>query len=104
MALTNDRSDEAPADGNATTCIAPIPPALSDDVTVRILERLVRMADYYCAHDGVRQAEEMYLQLLEDYPDSLQARHSRDRLLELCETYERAGQMHHARWLYEQLL
>ena len=88
-----------PAESNG---VATAPPP--DDLTVPILNRLLRMADNYRTSGALWQAEEMYRTLMEDYADTLQAEQARKRLLELCEAYELDGQLHHARSLYERLL
>jgi len=62
------------------------------------------MADSHRAADALRQAEEMYSHLAEEYPDTPQGQEAHERLLELCESYERAGNLHQARAWYERML
>jgi len=90
------------ADSRETSGAATLRAPHTDDS--RILARLLKMADGYRAAGSLRQAETMYLDLIRTHPDTPQAQQARDRLLEACEDYERQGKLHHARWLYEQLL
>ncbi len=89
----------APAE---TTTVATVP--APDETEMRVLGRLLRMADDYHGRNAMRQAEEMYLELVEYHPSTPQAQQARDQLLMLCDEYERNGKLHHARWLYEQLV
>jgi len=82
--------------------VAPAPPP--DDLTASILNRLLRMADNYRTAGALWQAEEMYRRLMVDFADTPQAEQARRRLMDLCEAYGLAGQLHHARSLYERLL
>lgn len=103
MPVKNGKSSESgiavvdrPAAGEAV--------ALQNPVETRALGGLLQMADGYRAAHALRQAEELYLHLHDTHPDSSQAAQARERLLEICAEYERDGQLHHARWLYERLL
>ncbi len=70
----------------------------------RLLRRLLKMADGYRASHALRQAVEMYFQLAERHPDTPEASQARDRLFEIGEGYERAGELRQARGIYERLL
>ena len=103
MVMNNNDTDDvlltAPAE---TTAVATVP--APDETEMRVLGRLLRMADDYHARNAIRQAEEMYLELVEDHPATPHAQQARDRLLLLCDEYERNGKLRHARWLYERLV
>jgi len=85
-----------------TVVVVPLRPG--DKLQARILGRLLKMADCYRANDELRQAEEIYLTLVQDYPDSRQAQQARERLIDICAQYEQAGEFHQARSIYEHLL
>jgi hypothetical protein len=80
--------------------VAPPPPAER-----RVMDRLLSMADH-CLHDHLlRQAAEMYFEVL-DHQDAgiSETEHARRCLIEIAEFYERTGNPHQARGIYEQLL
>jgi hypothetical protein len=71
---------------------------------LRVLPRLLAMADTYRLAGSLRQAVEMYFQLVREHSDSPQALQAEDRLLEVARSYEEAGELRQARGIYEQLL
>jgi hypothetical protein len=95
----NVATPAAPPIGGAVAA-APLPPAER-----RVMDRLLSMADH-CLHDHLlRQAAEMYFEVL-DHQDAgiSEAEHARRCLIEIAEFYERTGNPHQARGIYEQLL
>ncbi len=71
---------------------------------LRVLPRLLGMADSYRKGGALHQAIEMYFELIREYPDTHQARLAVDRLLDVARTHEQAGELRQARGIYEQLL
>ncbi len=69
-----------------------------------VLARLLRMADAYRRSGAPYQAMEMYFELVEGHDGTAEALMARDRLMDICEQYEREGKMRQARSLYERLL
>lgn len=104
MATKNDNPPDVPAavDSPTTSPAATIETPRGADS--RILDRLLKMADGYRKDGALRQAETMYIELIQNHAGTPQAQQARDRLMKVCEEYERQGKLHHARWLYEQLL
>ena len=74
------------------------------EIRPEVLVCLMELADRYRAENSIRQAMEIYFELVEDYDDTPQAQQARDRLMEIAEEYECAGKRHHARGMYERLL
>lgn len=70
----------------------------------RVLPRLLAMADAYYQGGSLRQAIELYFELVRDHAGTTQAFQAEERLLEVARTYERAGELRQARGIYEQLL
>jgi hypothetical protein len=68
------------------------------------LAHLAKIADGYFASGAVRQATELYFEILEDHPDTPEAGRARERLMAIAETYEKAHATRQARTLYERLL
>jgi hypothetical protein len=70
-----------------------------------VMERLLSMADH-CLHDHLlRQATEMYFAVMDRQGISgAETEHARQCLMEIAEHYERTGNPHQARGIYEQLL
>jgi hypothetical protein len=69
-----------------------------------ILGRLLRMADTYRRSGAPKQALEMYFELVEKHPSSVEGQEANGRLLEISEEYELQGQLRQARSIYERLL
>lgn len=99
------------ASGAAETADSPHPQASdtakSDASTVgnqAILERLLLMAQRYRKEMNPREATELFWWLVEEYPGTPQAGAARLELQELAEAYERAGNQHTARSIYQRLL
>ena len=62
------------------------------------------MADTYYQGGSLRQAIELYFELVRDHAGTPQAAQAEERLLEVARTYERAGELRQARGIYEQLI
>lgn len=71
---------------------------------LRVLHRLLAMADTYYQGGSLRQAIELYFELARDHAGTPQARQAEERLLDVARAYERAGELRQARGIYEQLL
>ena len=69
-----------------------------------LLGRLLEMANVYRDEGNLWQAMVMYWELVEDYPGTPQSDAARAVLLELATAYERGGNRHLARSIYERLL
>jgi Flp pilus assembly protein TadD len=89
-----DRPAAAPAEPTASA-VSPANP---------LLARLLAIADGYRTAGNFRQAIEVFLTLIDDHPDSSEARQARAMLLEIGAWYERHGDFRQARSLYERLL
>ena len=70
----------------------------------RVLARLLEMADAYRGENALRQAVAIYFTLVEKYEDSPEAAQAFDRLMEIAEQHERAGEPRNARGIYDRLL
>ncbi len=79
---------------------APVPAAAEASV----LSRLLRMADSYWASNMPWQALEIYWEIVEENPEEPEAAQARQRLLAICEQYEREGKLHHARAMYQRMM
>jgi hypothetical protein len=69
-----------------------------------VLERLLGMARRYREEGKYLEASELFWALLEEHSDTPQADMAKVELLALAEGYERAGNQHMARSMYERLL
>lgn len=69
-----------------------------------LLTRLVLMAQRYRQQGQMRQATEMFWTLIKDYPETPESEVAKAELLKLAEGHERAGNLHMARGMYEQLM
>lgn len=70
----------------------------------KVLSRLLRMADTYRAGGNLRQALEMYFELVEKHGESAEATLAGEILLGVAEAYEGNGELHLARSIYERML
>ena len=89
----------APATAGATDPQQPPPTGAP------VADRLMAMADH-CLHKNLlRQAAELYFEML-DRPGAgaSEMEHARQCLMEIAEYYQRTGNPHQARSIYEQLL
>ena len=68
-----------------------------------LLNRLLKMADGYQATNAPHQAAEVYFELIDCHPDTLEAVQARKGLIEISEGYERSGNLRQARSIYERL-
>ncbi len=78
--------------------------AISHTAALTLLERLFAMAQRYRKEGNFRQATEMYWTLIGEHPDTPQAEAAKAELLLLAEGYERAGNLHMARGMYERMM
>jgi len=69
-----------------------------------LLKHLLEMADGYQATNALHQAAEMYFELVDCHPDTLEAVQARKGLIEISEGYERNSELRQARSIYERLL
>jgi hypothetical protein len=81
-----------------------IPPHVQPSSNGRILARLLSMADSYRESGSLRQAMEIYFELVREHSDSPQAHRAEERLFDVARSYERWGELRQARGIYEQLL
>jgi len=70
----------------------------------RLLSLLLRMGERYLKNGSPNQALELFLSLVEGYPDTAQANSAKERLFDICNRYETEGLFHQARALYQRLL
>jgi len=73
-------------------------------VNGRVLDRLLGMAHRYRSEGNLRQAMELYWNVLENHPGTAQAEGACVSLLDQADAYERDGARHVARAVYERLL
>ena len=84
---------------------APLPlEPLRSPVDSTPLSRLLRMAENYRTFNALRQALEIYWEIVEQHPETPEAAQARERLLAIGAQYEREGKLRQARALYERLL
>jgi len=105
---TDTPSEAAPASAPAGA------PASAPAPRTRVMSRpaepgapltcLLKMADDYLAAGDWHQAVEMYFSIIADEPEAAEAAMARKHLLEIGGWYQRAGEPHQARSLYERLL
>lgn len=79
-------------------------PAQTSDADSRALDHVLGMADHYRADNLLRQAAEMYFEVLNGYHSTPESARAHQRLLEIAEHYENIGAPHQARGIYERLL
>jgi hypothetical protein len=70
----------------------------------RVLPRLLAMADTYRKGGSLRQAIELYFEIVREHAGTPQAFQAEDRLIDVARSYERAGELRQARGIYEQLI
>ena len=80
------------------------PPRPAEQGRSRVLDRLLEMADTLRAYGKVHQSIEVYFTLVEAHAGTGQAGRAFDRLVQIAERYDEAGERHQARSLYERLL
>jgi hypothetical protein len=87
--------------GAVRAVAAPQPPPVES----AIMNRILSMADH-CLHDHLyRQAAEMYFEVVRRQGVGVpETEHARQCLIQIAEHYERTGNPHQARGIYEQLL
>lgn len=81
-----------------------MPTTLAAPPEASILSRLLRMADTYRAGNSLRQALEIYWDLVENHAATPEAHQARQCLLAIGEQYEAAGKLHHAQAMYQRLM
>jgi hypothetical protein len=70
----------------------------------RVLPRLLAMADTYRKGGSLRQAIELYFEIVREHAGTPQAFQAEDRLIDVARSYEQAGELRQARGIYEQLI
>ncbi len=106
-----DRDDQADLDGAQPT---PLPhyragtlensSQAHSGVSSRILALLMSMADAYRESGSLRQAIEIYFELMREHGETPQGHRAEERLFDVARFYERSGELRQARGIYEQLL
>ncbi len=99
--------------GNASEARITLPELPADEVRptssptspeASVLNRLLRMADNYRSANMLRQALEIYWDLVENHSSTPEAIQARQCLLAICEWYENQGKLHHARAMYQRMM
>ena len=70
----------------------------------RVLAHLLKMADGYLAARATHQALAIYFEVFEKHGGTQEAGRAHERLLEIAGDYEKAGEFHQARSIYERML
>jgi len=106
-----DRDDSPRPNGSPPIALPQLRPAQAEpseqsmlESRVRVLARLLAMADTYRESGSLRQAIEMYFELIREHADTPQALQAEKRLMGVARSYEQAGELRQARGIYEQLL
>ena len=101
-------TNEFELDNNETAAAIPAAataaPAIQRAAGPSMLARLFAMAQRYRKDGNYRQATEMYWTMVSDHADTPQAEQAKEELLTMAEGYERAGNEHMARGMYERLM
>ncbi len=89
--------------------VAPIviPPLEEEPISPqrsRLLDHFLKMGDDYGRDGSVRQAIELYFDLVNNHDGTDQAVVACDRLMMIAQQYEDNGELHLARGVYERLL
>lgn len=82
--------------------VAPV--AAGSGLRQALLGRLLQMAQRYRKEGNYRQATEMFWTLVYEHAETPEAAVAQAELLALAEGYERAGNQHMARSMYEKLM
>ena len=96
-------SGEIQAENAHATSVVEASPR-SSQTDSRALERVLGMADHYRADNLLRQAAEMYFEVVDRCNSTPELARARQRLMEIAEHYENIGAPHQARGIYERLL
>jgi hypothetical protein len=113
VAALDEPEEVEPADLDHPMMVAPvvIPPTQmpTEDESIspqrkRVLENLIGMADLYARNGSVRQAMELYFELVIEHDGSDQSILAYDRLVAIAQRYECRGELRQARGIYERLL
>jgi len=106
-----DREESPDLNGSPPIALPPLRPSQAEpseqslpESRLRVLARLLAMADTYRESGSLRQAIEMYFELIRDHADTPQALQAEKRLMGVARSYEQAGELRQARGIYEQLL
>lgn len=75
-----------------------------DKVSEALSGRLLMMANRYRTEGDIHQALEIYWTLVDEYPDTSQAKIATKKLMEIAEEYDREGARRMARSMFERLL
>ena len=74
------------------------------DPATRSLNDLLALAERHGSQGNLRQAEDMFWMLADDYSEAPQAEVAKDRLRALAHEFERDGNPHEAHAIYERLI
>ena len=69
-----------------------------------VLAHLLKMADGYLAAHAAHQAMAIYFEVFEKHGGTQEAGRAHERLLAIAGDYEKAGEFHQARSIYERIL
>jgi thioredoxin-like negative regulator of GroEL len=96
------------AQPQAAVTPAGAPPAITPQASSRtrpaLLAHLLKMADGYVKMGALQQAAELYFAIFENHNDAPEAAAARERLVQIANRHEKAGELHQARSIYERLL
>ncbi len=80
------------------------PDETDSSARLRVIARLLALADTYRETGSLRQSIELYFELVRQHAETPHALMAEDRLMEIARSYELAGELRQARGIYEQLL
>jgi hypothetical protein len=90
--------------GPAVATLDESTPASRPRAPTALLVKLLEMADGYAKTGAKHLALDLYFAIIDRYSEAPEADRARQRLMEIAQQYERAGETHQARSLYERLL
>lgn len=103
-----ENSESSPPAMVAPVVVPPLDRPEDDEVISpqpkRLLSHLLGMADMYARNGSLRQAIELYFELVNDYDGTDQALLASDRLMTIAQHYEDNRELRLARGIYERLL
>ncbi|WP_165227587.1 tetratricopeptide repeat protein [Aquisphaera insulae] len=84
----------------------PAPPSEEPELHHRaqVLDHLLGMARQYARNGSIRQAIELFFEVVADHAGTSQAVDAEEHLLAIAQHYEDQGELRQARGLYERLL
>jgi len=96
-------SDEIDAENVSTVYVVEVS-SQAEQAHLKALECILEMGEHYLAEHLLRQAAEVYFELVDCYGNTPESFRARQRLFEMAEHYENIGTPHQARGIYERLL